>query len=900
MSGPGLDSDSLLDLLRARAHWVSRDLLALPAWALPEGRSADELTWSLAAAADGGIDVDRLLEQARPGVTELGLTLGDGALPHPAADHRPHLAADHPLHLRPADAARAEELLRGQLAVLGRERDGALRVATSVQVPGVLDDLYAASATARSYGPTWSTDEDARRVPILTLWAPTAQDVTLLLWEGTPRPGSEKAFRPTGDPQRVPMERQTDGAWTVTGTSAWTDRCYRYELVHVIPGSGRRRTVRSTDPWSVGLAIDSEWSVLVDLDDPAHAPARWRDAPVPAPVRAVDQSIYELHVRDFSREDARVPERLRGSYLAFGADGHGREHLRGLAAAGLTTVHLLPVYDLTSVLEDPLDQRHPDPRELAALPPDSPEQQQRVRRTALHDAFNWGYDPWHFLAPEGSYTSSPGAAHGGRRTSEVREMVGALHELGLRVVLDQVYNHTTDSGLHRASVLDRIVPGYYHRLDGEGLVKTSTCCQNLATEHAMAQRLMVDGCVLWVRHYRVDGFRFDLMGHHSRDTMLAVRAALDALTPAEDGVDGTAVHLYGEGWNFGEVAGNARFHQAVQGQLDGTGIGTFNDRLRDAVRGGSVHDDGIPGRLGFATGGPTGEQVDQLQVGLAGGLRRVAFRSQADGGPVTGEQVPYGSAPAGYADSPEEVVNYVDAHDNETLWDTLVLKLPQGTPMAERLRRNTLALATVTLSQGISFWHAGTEILRSKSLDRNSYASGDWFNHLDYALGDNGFGRGLPPRPDNGTRWEGMRPLLADPALVPTAQDQAHALACAKDLLRLRHTHPLLRLGSADAIVEQVSFPVSGTEHGADDLVVMLVDDQAGMRSASSGSGLLVVLNAGGDRDVIVPGLTGQHWELSPVQREGADEVVRGAVWHPAEGRLSVPGLSAVVLTRTL
>lgn len=138
------------------------------------------------------------------------------------------------------------------------------------------------------------------------------------------------------------MRRPRDGAWTVTGTPEWTDRCYLFELEHVIPGSGVHRTVRSTDPWSVGLALDSAWSVLVDLEDPDHAPARWRQTPVPPPIRAVDQAIYELRVRDFSREDARVPDGLRGSYLAFGQPGHGRDHLRTLAEAGLTTVHLLP------------------------------------------------------------------------------------------------------------------------------------------------------------------------------------------------------------------------------------------------------------------------------------------------------------------------------------------------------------------------------------------------------------------------------------------------------------------------------------------------------------------------------------------------------------------------------
>ncbi|MCZ4148750.1 hypothetical protein BZG21_30385, partial [Escherichia coli] len=168
------------------------------------------------------------------------------------------------------------------------------------------------------------------------------------------------------------------------------------------------------------------------------------------------------------------------------------------------------------------------------------------------------------------------------RVEEFRSMVGSLHSMGLEVVLDQVFNHTAASGQADRSVLDKIVPGYYHRLDATGKVETSTCCQNLATEHAAAQKLMVDALVVWAKDYKVDGFRFDLMGHHSRETMEAVRSALDELKPGRDGVDGKSIYLYGEGWNFGEVADNARFYQATQGQLNGTGIGTFNDRLRDA------------------------------------------------------------------------------------------------------------------------------------------------------------------------------------------------------------------------------------------------------------------------------------------------------------------------------
>ena len=169
--------------------------------------------------------------------------------------------------------------------------------------------------------------------------------------------------------------------------------------------------------------------------------------------------------------------------------------------------------------------------------------------------------------------------------------------------------------------------------------------------------------------------------------------------------------------------------------------------------------------------------TDLVQLALAGSLRTFAFTSSSTGQPVTGERMDYHGAPAGYADQPDEVVNYVDAHDNETLFDALALKLPQATRMPDRVRMNTVALATVALAQGIAFWHAGTELLRSKSLDRNSYDSGDWFNPLDFTGQDNGFGRGLPPEADNKAHWDYARPLLADPGLKPGPADIAAALA---------------------------------------------------------------------------------------------------------------------------
>ena len=386
-----------------------------------------------------------------------------------------------------------------------------------------------------------------------------------------------------------------------------------------------------------------------------------------------------------------------------------------------------------------------------------------IQAVADADGFNWGYDPYHYSTPEGSYAVD---ADGGARVSEFRSMVGALHDMDLQVVLDQVFNHTAASGKAEKSVLDQVVPGYYHRLNAAGGVETSTCCQNVATEHLAAEKLMVDSIVTWARDYKVDGFRFDLMGHHSTTNMQAIRDALDALTLKKDGVDGSAIHLYGEGWNFGEVADNALFEQATQGQLGGTGIGTFNDRLRDAVHGGSPVDASSTFRQGFGTGLGTdpngdpingtveqaladlGHETDLVKLGLAGNLRDFTFTT-SDGAVTAGEAIDYRGSAAGYADQPDETINYVDAHDNETLYDLSVLKLPVDTPMADRVRMNTLELATVTLSQSPSFWHAGTELLRSKSLDRNSYNSGDWFNRIDWTGQESTFGSGLPTAADN-------------------------------------------------------------------------------------------------------------------------------------------------------
>ncbi len=872
-----------------QAQWIDVGTIAVPARLVAAGVDPSDLTWSLYHAPDSSLGV---VDGAVSGGEQVALAYDVAGLSATQLERFPALSGYLALHL---DAARTdvEQWLTGELLLT--QADGAdLRAATGVQIPGVLDDLYATGATDRTMGASWR-----KGLPTLNVWAPTAQEVTLLLWKGA---------NTSLAPQRVAMTRSADGTWKAAGSKSWKNAAYLYEVTVYAPSVDAVVVNRVTDPTSVALTVNSTHSVLIDLDDPRLAPWRWRFTRQPV-VKPVDQTIYELHVRDFSINDQTVPASLRGTYLAFAQTrSDGRKHLRELADAGLTTVHLLPTFDIASIEEDRSVQAMP-PCDLASFAPDSTEQQACIQQIADADGYNWGYDPLHWTAPEGSYALHP---DGASRTIEFRTMVGALHSDGLQVVLDQVFNHTAASGQDDQSILDRIVPGYYHRLNDIGQVETSTCCQNIATEHAMAQQMMVDSIVTWAKEYKIDGFRFDLMGHHSVETMQAVRDGLDALTVRHDGVDGSKVYLYGEGWNFGEVANNALFTQATQGQLGGTGIGTFSDRLRDGVRGGGPFDED-PRIQGFGSGaytdfngaavnGDSSQQlstlehdVDLVKLGMAGNLRDFSFQT-SDGSVRTGAQIDYNGQPAGYADSPEEVISYVDAHDNETIFDALTLKLPQSTSMDDRVRMNTISLATTTLSQTPSFWHAGADMLRSKSLDRNSYNSGDWFNVLDFSGQTNGFGRGLPQAADNEAKWPYQQPLLADPTLSPTPAHIDQANEAAKDLLRLRSSTDLFRLGSAALIEQKVTFPNGGPD-AAPGVIVMRIDDTVGPDVDRKLDSVLVVINAS-DEDVTiaVDDLAGASYALSKVQSQGSDDVVKATTWDRATGTVTVPARTVAVL----
>ncbi len=861
------------------AHWVAADTIA---WDVDtELPDSYQLHYG---------DSLRLTPQGVAGGESIELALDESGLGNEILQKFPHLRGFQALRLNEADLDLVPQILQGQIAVSAADEIGPLD-SSGLQIPGVLDELFAYD------GPLGATFEDA--VPTLRVWAPTARGVRLHLFADSD---------PATEADVLPMARdEATGVWSIAGEAGWDGRYYLYEVEVYAPAARAVVTNLVTDPYSHSLAMNSTRSQIVDLGDPDLKPEGW-DALEKPPLEAPeDIVVYEIHMRDFSFSDPGVPDALRGTYLAFTApDSLGMAHLSALSQAGLTHLHILPTFDITTINENKSERVEPDPAALAALPPDSPDQQALIDPIRDQDGFNWGYDPFHYTVPEGSYATDP---DGPARILEYRQMVEALNAIGLRVVSDVVYNHTSTSGQLPNAVLDRIVPGYYHRLNSVGRVETSTCCQNTATEHDMMRRLMVDSVVTWAVQYKVDAFRFDLMGHHMVEDMLAVRAALDALTLEEHGVDGKSVYVYGEGWDFGEVAGNARGQNATQINMAGTGIGVFNDRLRDAVRGGSPF--GGQTEQGFINGlhydpngfdqGTEAEQLqrllllsDHIRAGLAGNLANFRLVT-ARGSSSPARTIDYNGNQAAYTADPQENVIYVSKHDNETLWDVIQYKTPLETGMDDRVRIQNLGLSIVSLSQGVPFFQAGSDMLRSKSLDRNSYNSGDWFNRLDFSYQTNFWGAGLPPAADNQDNWPLMAPLLADSLLSPSPEHIQRAVEHFREMLQIRNSSPLFRLRTAEQVQERLQFHNTGPFQ-VPGLIVMSLSDIGGENLDPDYGFIVVLFNADVDAQAFTLDLlAGLPMQLHPVQAASSDPVVQSAAFNPADATFSVPGRTAAV-----
>ncbi|HDN9826169.1 TPA: pullulanase-type alpha-1,6-glucosidase [Aeromonas salmonicida] len=814
-------------------------------------------------------------------------------------------------------------LLKGELVAIGTDADGILQGATLVQSAGALDALYAEEATKLAYGAIVEGGNVTFR-----LWAPTAKSVKLALFDE-----QHKALG-----ERTMTQDDASGSWSVQGGSELVGKFYRYDIQVYHPLSRKLESYQVTDPYSLSLAMNSEFSQVVDLDDPALKPEGWDSLKAPhSQQNPADITIYEAHVRDLTGNDESTKPEHRGKFLGLtDSDSVPVKHLQSLAQSGVSHLHLLPVFDIATVNEDPakvanlqddfskLCQVNAEVKDskfggycgggqtieavLADLQgadsKESPQVQELSGYLRGVDSFNWGYDPYHYTAPEGSYATD---AEGSQRILEFREMVKAIKQnIGMNVVMDVVYNHTNEAGLGPKWVLDKIVPWYYQRLNPEtGSVENSTCCSNTAPEHAMFAKLMDDSLVTWARDYKIDAFRFDLMGHHPKDQVVQALAAVKQVNPE--------MYFYGEGWNFGEVQDDKRFVQATQKHLAGTGIGSFSDRLRDAVRGGSPFDGGdtIRKTQGFGNGALVDanemdgvelatalHQSDLVRLGMAGNLKEFVLTDK-DGMPKKGSDIDYNGQPAGYAQDPTEIQNYVDKHDNQTLFDNLIYKAPEG---ADLVRMQGVSLATAMLGQGIPFTHAGVELLRSKSMERDSYDSGDWYNRVDYTLADNNFDKGLPRKDKDGDNYPLIEQVLGK-HVKPSGADMATMVGFYQELAELRQSSRLLRLGSGAEVIKRVDFRNTGPDQ-VPGLIVMTVDDgvNAGADLDPAIEGLVVMINAtnqpqsiGDFRDGKDQPIDLSTLQLSPAHHAGSS-IADGAL--ASGGQLTLGAWSAAVFVK--
>ncbi len=494
---------------------------------------------------------------------------------------------------------------------------------------------------------------------VFKVWAPTASAVILNLYET----GSDTAAY-----ESVPMVLGEKGVWSAEA-SCGHGTYYTYTVTTAVG------TQEAVDPYARTVGVNGDRGMVTDLQQ--TDPDGFRSSAFDSGLTSYEEAVvWEVHVRDFSNRLA--ASAWPGKYLAFTETGltnasglpAGVDYLKEL---GITHVHLQPVYDYATV-----DESSTEPQ------------------------FNWGYDPKNYNAPEGSYATDP--FRGEVRIREFKQMVQGLHENGIGVVMDVVYNHTYSLD----SNLNRIVPYYYYRFNADGTAANGSGCGNeTASERIMCRKYIVDSVRYWAEEYQLDGFRFDLMALHDVETMQAVETAIHAVNPK--------ALIYGEGWTGGTspLHDNFRANQAniktITASGDGIGaVAVFNDAIRDGLKG-SVFD---PKDTGYATGNASKFNADKVIFGLQGGLR--------------GNAVPWGVKDA-------MVVNYVSSHDNNTLWDKLLVSCPDASE-EERMSMNRLCAATVMLSRGMPFFLAGEEMLRSKSGDSNSYNASDEVNNIDWDL----------------------------------------------------------------------------------------------------------------------------------------------------------------------
>ncbi len=855
-------------LENASAHFLDEPVLV---WNTPTGTSRVELVSSVSGSIRENASFSELTGQdlVRIPLIADGTLAVDVSSPYPGFNGMPKWRLPDSVSI-----SQFKHLLKGQLVVLAKDADGNSLSATHVQFPFALDGLYyhQTDLAHEQLGASYEGEN-----VVIKLWAPTARKVVLQLAT------SGNAYASVID-KSMDYDSAT-GVWSFSADTKSLDRkFYRFQVEVYRRDTGNIETVNVTDPYSLNVSANGAFSQVVNLNDADTMPEHWNTLPINDGKRPENIVIYESHIRDISGSDKAgtgVSIRNNGKYKAFNeAARASMRHLKGLAEDGLTYFQILPAFDIATIDEDPASVANLDDlfSKLCDLNPvlkqdndfsgycsgtatigavfdiikkDDTKPQALNDYLRTYDSFNWGYDPFHYTVPEGSYASEE---NGVARIREFREMVASLNAMGLRVAMDVVYNHTNAAGLAPKSVLDKIVPDYYQRLDMiTGTVETSSCCSNTASEQKMMAKLMKDSLAVWTRDYKIDAFRFDLMGLHLKQNMLDIKQHLEAINPA--------MYLYGEGWTmpFGGGAGHDQT-TATQINLAGTGIGTFSDRLRDAVRGGGPFDGGedIRQNQGFGSGAwavrnelnqqpdemALKNQMDLIRVGLAGNLAEYRFTNY-QGQSVKGADVDYNGAPGGYTLQPLENVGYVSKHDNQTLWDNNQYKLSESLSARDRTKMQILSQALPILSQGVPFIHMGAELLRSKSMQRDSYDSGDWFNRVDFNLGNeswnNNWNVGLPRADKDQENWSLIRRITANDKVVPSRQDALLAKHMMSEYLTIRRDSKLFSLQTAEDVYKAVKFHNTGVDQKGGLIIMELRGDQL---TPAQSENIVVAVNA--------------------------------------------------------
>ncbi len=498
---------------------------------------------------------------------------------------------------------------------------------------------------------------------VFKLWAPTAAEVKLRIYDA----GNGGNATAEHD-----MEYDANGVWVYKLSGDWKNKYYTYQVK--MDTAWKTETV---DIYAKGVGVNGDRGMVVDFAE--TNPEGWDKDKKPDLKKYNDIILYEIHARDLSMsENSGIKN--KGKFLGFTEKGTtnkegektGLDHIVDL---GVTHVHILPAFDFYSVDETKLED----------------------------NIYNWGYDPKNYNVPEGSYSTNPN--DGRVRIKEFKQMVKTLHDNGLRVVMDVVYNHTR---LTEKSNFEQLVPGYYYRMRQDGKFSDASACGNeTASDHPMMRKFITESLLHWIKEYHVDGFRFDLMGIHDIETMNYIRAEIDK-------IDST-IFLYGEGWNAGDSPLPYEKRALKQSAMHLHRVAVFSDDIRDGIKGHWSH----VTEKGFISG--NGSQRESVKFGIVASTSH----DQVNCSLVNNSKAPYSS-------EPYQTITYVTCHDNPCLWDKLKLSNPSESD-AELIRLQKLANAIVLTSQGVPFLHAGEEFVRTKFLHENTYNLPDSINQLDWS-----------------------------------------------------------------------------------------------------------------------------------------------------------------------